>query len=303
VEKAVDKGLKDFFEATPAGYDNKHFWHSENPVREDHRYPHLHRGLPNLFMKEGEFVWLKPFVDEEKLKIAIGKRIAEHFNISWEVRETKVKRGKKKGKKVKRLYYLIGDKRIAANLRINGFVPLNDKPFIAQRGKNKGKETPITNAQYIHGRARYDSRMPQMDIADYIEKNDIKEFTERELKIVGAIIEGPPKNFRRTTWRGWLADGVRGKNLARLDIQMKTKKQKKEEAKKEPLICPVHGVETRLEFAGFAPRVMHISELKKGDVLLSVRHNYDGIYWVVKRDPDEDIGIVPWDLERHQRRV
>ena len=288
--KLANATLYEYFGGQPAGEFNLHYWHSAKPLPEkDGWYPHIHAAVLNVVRSvDGQYLVVPAFLDALRLKTIWARRVAKHFKLKFRQFESK------EGKTMPQLKLKQGWRTV--NLRLAGYVPVDNSRYEYTRGKRKGTKAAFSNRQYLKARLRYDFRLPQGDIADYGDKAGLESFSSAQKMAIDAFLGrdlpsgaryGRPKNFRRERWFGWLADGVVRARLAELGTQVLTAKGRKDAAKaavaaRGPVSCPVHGCNCSGIADNFG-RVIPQSRwsLVVGDVMLSANYRQDKRFWLI----------------------
>lgn len=293
---AIDT-MAEYYGSQPAGVLVNQWWHTDKPLPDDVKtalYPHIHAAFSNV-VKLGSYAYsvAEPHINEARLKDIWARRLAKRFNLKYRFDDAS---GKPQ--------ICIRGKWRTINLRLAGYVPFNDEPYIYSRGKRKGEAAPFSNKAYLRARLRYDMRMPQRDIADYGDKLGLESFNAKQLMMVDSLIGrgsrdkriGRPLNFRGVRWVGWLADGVKSKNCAQLGIHIPSAKERRAGLKNEldkPVICPQHNVVCSREYvtevadSGALYQMLRIVskwDLRPGDVVLDANHRNNGLSWLLSDD-------------------
>ncbi len=284
--KLANDTLTEYYGGQLGGELTCQWWHSKTPISDKGSwYPHLHGAVMNVVRSaEGNYTVVSAFVSELKLKTIWARRLGKQFKLKFRI----CAEGKNTGKP----QLLLKNGWSNINLRLSGYVPLNNERYVYPRGKRKGQQAAFTNSQYLKARLRYDFRLPQADIASWADESGLNIFTKKQAFavdfLIGVTINGErfglPKNFKRERWFGFFADGVVKKRMAELNVIIKSASERKQVAKESAreVVCPVHHVQCSLARGRFG-EYLRVSrwDLVVGDILLSANYRQDKRHWVI----------------------
>lgn len=197
--RCCKKTIQKYFYGLPCGISNFHHWHSKNPMAEN--YPHIHLNSLNIVFVKNTPMVVRFDIDLKKMRQLYKENLEQEFDV--EISKINI-------------HY--------------EHIPIDDKPY----HKNK----KITNNQKIWHKLKYNFRMPQLDVNKFSNKHQISLYSDQQKNAILKLIN-PPKNFKRTRWFGWLADGVRTKYLKLLDVEI----VRFDKSHNRRVMCPVHNCE------------------------------------------------------------